>query len=80
VGPGLLETVRFLWNATRGQRLRPWRSEYLRWRIETYTGKPSKDVKARDFMTLAWGERRQFLRFLTWTAEMRGYANGKGLD
>jgi hypothetical protein len=76
----LLEAVRFLWNATRGHRLRPWRSEYLRWRLETYTGKPAKDVTASDFWTLAWGERRQFLRFLAWTAEMRGYAKSDGLD
>src|SRR6266446_6098144 len=30
------EELRFLWNATRGNRLRPWRSPYLRWRLETY--------------------------------------------
>ncbi len=30
--------VRFIWNATRGHRLAPWRSEYLRWRVETYSG------------------------------------------
>ncbi len=58
----------------------PWRSEYLRWRVETYTGKPAKSVGLRDFWALAWGERRQFVRFLGWTREMRGYANGKGQD
>ena len=41
--------LRFLWNATRGHRLRPWRSEYLRWRLETFTGKHADDVRARDF-------------------------------
>ena len=30
--------LRFLWNATKGYHLTPWRSPYLRWRIETYTG------------------------------------------
>ena len=30
--------LRFLWNATRGHRLAPWRSPYLLWRIETYCG------------------------------------------
>lgn len=76
----MLEVFRFLWNATRGHRLTPWRSEYLRWRVETYTGKQAKDVGPGDFWALAWGERRQFLRFLAWTSEMRGYANGKGQD
>ena len=28
--------LRFIWNATRGNRLTPWKSEYLKWRIETY--------------------------------------------
>ena len=34
----MLEGVRFLWTATRGHRLRPWRSDYLKWRLETFTG------------------------------------------
>jgi hypothetical protein len=76
----LLEAVRFFWNATRGHRLAPWRSEYLRWRLETYTGKPAKDVKARDFWELFWNDKRQFFRFLGWVSEMRGYAEGGGQD
>ena len=36
--------MRFLWNATRGHRLRPWRSDYLRWRIETYSGREAKTI------------------------------------
>ena len=31
-------SLRFLWNATKGHRLAPWRSPYLLWRIETYCG------------------------------------------
>lgn len=76
----MLEPIRFLWNATRGHRRRPWRSPYLRWRLETYSGKPAKDVRFSDFYTLAWNERRQFLRFLAWTGEMRGYATGRDFD
>jgi len=30
--------LRFLWNSTRGHRIAPWRSPYLLWRMETYTG------------------------------------------
>ena len=76
----MLEAVRFLWNATRGHRLKPWRSEYLRWRLETYTGKPAADVQPRDFWVLFWSDKRQFLRFLAWTGEIKGYAEGKGID
>ncbi len=64
----MLEGMRFLWNATRGNRLRPWRSPYLRWRLETYSGKPAETLKARDFFHFGWSEKGQFLRFLRWTA------------
>jgi hypothetical protein len=77
---GLLEAVRFFWKATRGHRLAPWRSPYLRWRMETYTGKPAKDIAARDFWELFQSDRHQFLRFLGWVGEMRGYADGRSQD
>jgi hypothetical protein len=32
------ELLRFFWNSTRGHRLAPWRSPYLRRRMETYSG------------------------------------------
>ena len=76
----MLEAVRFFWNATRGHRLTPWRSEYLRWRIETYTGKPARAVRGGDFWNLFWSDKRQFLRFLAWVIEMRGYADGRSQD
>jgi hypothetical protein len=68
------EELRFLWNATRGNRLRPWRSAYLRWRLETYSGQKAETVQARDFWNLFWKEKRQFFRFLRWTREMRDYS------
>ena len=68
------EGLRFLWNATRGHRLRPWRSSYLKWRLETFTGKHAEQVGARDFWNFLWGERRQLARFLRWLGEMREYA------
>jgi hypothetical protein len=68
------EGIRFLWTATRGHRLRPWRSDYLKWRLETFTGRHAEEVRARDFWRLAMGERRQVLRFLRWLSEMRTYA------
>jgi hypothetical protein len=66
--------LRFLWNATRGHRLRPWRSSYLKWRLETFTGKHAEQVRAGDFWRFLWVERRQLVRFLQWLAEMREYA------
>jgi hypothetical protein len=70
----MFEGLRFLWNATRGNRLRPWRSAYLRWRFETYTGKKAEDVRLGDFWNLMVTERRQLLRFLGWVGEMKSYA------
>jgi hypothetical protein len=71
----MFEGLRFLWNATRGSRLRPWRSAYLRWRFETYTGKKAEEVRLRDFWHLMVTERRQLLRFLGWVGEMKSYAD-----
>jgi hypothetical protein len=71
----MLGAVRFIWNATRGSRLRPWRSPYMRWRLETYSGQKAESITARDFWRFAWRERRQLLSYLAWTDEMRAYAN-----
>lgn len=62
--------MRFLWNATRGHRLRPWRSEYLRWRIETYSGRTAESITARDFFHFVWKEKWQLLRFLHWSGKL----------
>jgi len=71
MGAGLI----FLWNATRGNRLRPWRSECLKWRLETFTGKHAEEIRLLDFVRFAYAERRQMLRFLRWLAEMRSYTH-----
>ena len=69
-GLGLLAALRFLWYATSGHRLRPWRSEYLRWRIETYSGMKAEELKALDVLGFAWHEKANLLRFLRWTCAM----------
>lgn len=72
--------VRFMWAATRGHRLRPWRSEYLKWRLETFTGKHADEVGLRDFRQFLWEERGQIFRFSQWLEEMREYASGGGQE
>ena len=62
--------MRFLWNATRGHRLRPWRSEYLRWRIETYSGVEAHSIDARGFFRFLWQEKRRLVSFLRWAGEL----------
>jgi hypothetical protein len=70
----MIAGLRFLWTATRGHRLRPWRSEYLKWRLETFTGKHAEEIGLRDFWEFLVSERGQILRFLRWLGEMRDYA------
>ena len=70
----MLEALRFFWNATRGSRLRPWRSPYLRWRVETYSGLRAETVGLREMLGLLWGERRQVVRYLRWLGQIRRIA------
>jgi hypothetical protein len=63
--------LRFLWTATRGYRLRPWRSPYLRWRLETYSGIPAESIGFKEFWSFAWSHRAELLRFLRWAGRMR---------
>jgi hypothetical protein len=67
----VIGALQFLWNSTRGSRLRPWRSPYLRWRVETYSGMHADQIGARQMLRFLWQEKRQFLRFLRWTDEIR---------
>lgn len=69
--------VRFLWNASKGHRLAPWRSPYLRWRIETYCGVKMDQVGFLEFWGFLWRERIQILHFLKWTGQMERYARPK---
>jgi hypothetical protein len=69
--------LRFLWNATKGHKLAPWRSPYLLWRIETYTGVKMKQIGFLEFWEFMWRERRELWRFLQWTGEMERWVHPK---
>ena len=69
--------IRFLWNATRGSRLTPWRSPYLRWRMETYSGKWAEELSFGDICGFLWSERWELLRFLSWTGSVQREARRK---
>jgi hypothetical protein len=60
----------FLWKASRGYRLTPWRSPYLRWRIETYSGLHADSIDFATFWKFTWQNRRELLRFLRWAERM----------
>jgi hypothetical protein len=58
--------LRFLWISTAGYRLQPWKSPYLRWRIETYSGKSAEQIRFAEFWQFVWRERRNLVRYLHW--------------
>jgi hypothetical protein len=71
----MLEAIKFLWTATRGHHLRPWRSPYLKWRLETYSGLHAEEIRPRDFLRFILTERGQLVRFVHWLSEMDSYAH-----
>jgi hypothetical protein len=68
---GMFSALKFIWNATRGHRLAPWRSEYLRWRVETYSSKPAETLRARDIFGFMWASKWELLNFLLWTGQVQ---------
>jgi hypothetical protein len=73
----VLGAVRFVWNATSGHRLRPWRSEYLKWRIETYSGMKAETMTTRDMVGFVWQEKWNLLRFLRWADRMETWTESR---
>ena len=67
----MFAALRFLWNATRGHRFAPWRSPYLRWRVETYSGRRAESLTAGSVLGFVWASRGELVRFLAWTGEMQ---------
>jgi hypothetical protein len=60
----------WLWRASRGYRLKPWKSPYLRWRIETYWGLHADQIGFIEFWRFVWRQRSDLLRFLRWAERM----------
>lgn len=67
----MLNALRYYWVTTKGYRLRPWKSPYIQWRLETFFGKEAADFDARRFFVLMWRERARMERFLDWVDERR---------
>lgn len=66
----MLAPLRFIWNATRGHRLTPWRSPYLKWRVETYSGKKAETLTFKDILDFIWVSKWELLSFLQWTGRL----------
>jgi len=68
--------LRVLWQLTRGYRLRPWRSPYLRWRIETYWGIGADDIQFFQFWNFILAHWRELVRYLRWAAALKRGTHG----
>ncbi len=64
--------LRLWWRLSRGYRLTPWRSPYLRWRIETYWGLHAETIGFTEFWQFVWVHRAELTRYLRWAAEQGG--------
>ncbi|HLI83472.1 MAG TPA: hypothetical protein VKV17_06110 [Bryobacteraceae bacterium] len=63
--------LKLLWSLARGYRLRPWRSPYLRWRIETYWGIHAERIAFAEFWRFVRNHWQDLWRYLRWAAGMR---------
>jgi len=67
----MIEALRYYWITTRGYRLNPWNSPYIRWRFETFLGAEATGLGARKFFKLSWKYREQMENFIGWVGERR---------
>jgi hypothetical protein len=74
----MFASLRFLWNATRGNRLTPWRSEYLKWRIETFSGMKAETMRGSDVLRFVWASKWELLEFLGWTGQLERDVRRRG--
>lgn len=63
--------IPMIWRLAKGYRLRPWRSPYLRWRIETWSGIDAATITPRDFLRFTWSNRASLRRYLRWAISNR---------
>jgi hypothetical protein len=67
----MFDALKFYWLSSKGYRLRPWRSPYIRWRMETFFGPEAAPTDARTFFRLTWRERARLLTFFKWVETRR---------
>ena len=60
------------WRLAKGYWIRPWKSPYLRWRIETWSGLHADNITAGAFLTFVWRNRKDLWRYLRWAAQESG--------
>ncbi|MGH9718450.1 MAG: hypothetical protein ACRD4R_17205 [Candidatus Acidiferrales bacterium] len=67
----MVNALRYYWIIAKGYRLRPWKSPYIQWRLETFFGAEAAHLGPSDFFRLLWRERARMAGFLAWVRERR---------
>jgi hypothetical protein len=62
----MIPELKTLLRLTKGYRLRPWQSPYLRWRIETWSGLDAAAITPKMFVNFSWEHRSDLFRYLRW--------------
>jgi hypothetical protein len=57
------------WRLSKGYRLHPWDSPFLKWRIETWSGIEASTITPGVFFSFCWNHRRDLIRYLRWADE-----------
>ena len=75
----MLTALRYYWITAKGYRLRPWRSPYIRWRLETFLGSEATEkATARGFAHFLWHERPRLRTFIRWVGQRRAAMRRSG--
>lgn len=67
----MLNALRYYWIISKGYRFTPWKSPYIRWRLETFFGPAGAHLNGRQFFALLWRERARMENFIEWVAVQR---------
>jgi hypothetical protein len=68
----MLGEIEVAWRLAKGYRLQPWRSPYLKWRMETWSGLKADTITPGLFLGFIWRYRKDLLRYLRWAAVKSG--------
>lgn len=71
----MIGSLIWIWRSSAGYRLTPWKSPYLRWRLETYWGIHADEISFSVFWQFVWAHRDELMRFLRWAGKMDAAAH-----
>jgi hypothetical protein len=74
-----VSALRYYWTTSKGYRMHPWDSPYVRWRMETFYGAAAANLDRRKFLHLMWRDRERIVHFLDWVAQRRRAQREAGL-